>query len=391
MSRELGLGVIGAGWMGHVHARAASRLSHHFPELPQVQVVAVAEPVQTGADDFVRRHHVQRTSGDWREVVGDPAVDIVSVAAPNAMHREIALAVAAAGKHLWIEKPVGLSAQEARDIEDAMADAPGLDLVGFNYRNVPAVTKARGLIESGAIGSITHARVSLLTDYAAHPGGVLSWRFEREQGGYGVLADLACHGVDLIRYLLGDVSELVADTAIFIGERPIPSGAGSHYAVMEVGPETPMGQVHNEDYVAAMMRMESSARAFLESGRTEVGQQNAYTVEVHGLSGMLRWDFRRSDELELSTGAEYSAQPTTTLFAGPGDGDYANFHPGAGIAMSYDDTKVIELANLLRDLGDGGHRRATVTDAVRAAEAVEAMIESAASGRWVSLPHERLG
>ncbi len=386
MTQALGLGVIGAGWMGHVHARSAARLRHHFPDLPEVDVVAVAEPVSAGAEDFARRHRVARTSSDWREVVADPDVDIVSVAAPNSLHREIAIAVAKAGKHLWIEKPVGLNADEARDVAAAVATAGIVDAVGFNYRNVPAVTKARALIAEGAIGPITHARVSLLTDYAAHPGGVLSWRFEREQGGYGILGDLASHGVDLLRYLLGDLRELVADTAIFIPERPIPSGAGSHYATAAVTPDTPMGAVENEDYVAAMVRMASDARAFLEAGRTEVGQQNAYVVQVHGQSGLLRWDFRRSDELELSTGVDYASQPTTTVYSGPGDGDYAAFHPGAGIAMSYDDTKVVELANLLRDIADGGTRRATVMDAVRAAEAVQAMIESADSRSWVALP-----
>lgn len=386
MTQALGLGVIGAGWMGHVHARSAARLRHHFPDLPIVDVVAVAEPVAAGADDFARRHRVDRTTADWREVIADPNVDIVSVAAPNSLHREIAIAVAEAGKHLWIEKPVGLNAAEARDVASAVAEAGIIDAVGFNYRTVPAVTKARTLIASGAIGEVTHARVSLLTDYAAHPGGVLSWRFEREQGGYGILGDLASHGVDLLRYLLGDFRELVADTAIFIPERPIPSGAGSHYATVELTPDTPMGAVENEDYVAAMLRTTSDARAFLEAGRTEVGQQNAYVVQVHGHTGLLRWDFRRSDELELSTGSDYASQPTTTVYSGPGDGDYAAFHPGAGIAMSYDDTKVVELANLLRDIGDGGTRRATAVDAVRASEAVEAMIESANTRRWVELP-----
>ncbi|MEZ5097941.1 MAG: Gfo/Idh/MocA family oxidoreductase [Nocardioides sp.] len=176
----------------------------------------------------------------------------MSVTAPNFLHGEIGSAVAAAGKHLWIEKPVGLSAQDAIAVRDAVETAGVVGCVGFNYRLVPAVARARRLIEAGEIGTPTHARVQLLTDYAAHPGSPLSWRYAVDRGGHGVLGDLASHGVDLLRFLLGDLAALTAQTAIHIPQRPIAEAHG-HYEVLDVEqPGLRFGAVENEDYVVAL-------------------------------------------------------------------------------------------------------------------------------------------
>ena len=145
------------------------------------------------------------------------------------------MAVAAAGKHLWIEKPARLSAADTSAIAEAVARAGVQSTVGFNYRNAPAVAAARDLIDAGELGTLTHARFRLFSDYAAHPQGALSWRFERDRGGNGVLGDLASHGVDLARYLLGEIDTLVADAAVFIAARPVPSGVGSHFALAAGG------------------------------------------------------------------------------------------------------------------------------------------------------------
>jgi predicted dehydrogenase len=383
--RVLGVGVIGAGWMGPVHARAYARSPHHYPDLGiRARLVAVADPVPAQAEDFAARYAPARVHADWTALLTDPEVEAVSVTAPNALHREIAVAAAQAGRHLWIEKPVGLTAADARAVAEAVAHAGVQATVGFNYRNLPAVARARRLIADGAIGTPTHARVRFLTDYAAHPAGALTWRFLRAQGGSGVLGDLASHGVDLLRFLLGDVERLVADTAVFLPRRPLTTAGGSHYTVVDA-PDEPVGEVENEDYVCALLRTRGGVRVTFEAGRTEVGAQNNYGFTVHGSEGLVRWDFRRAGELVVSASGDYQNQPAETLFAGPGDGEYARFQPGAGIVMSYDDTKVIEAAAFLRSVHEGAPHGPTLEDAVRSAEALEAMARSAAANAWVAL------
>ena len=382
LSAPLGVAVVGFGWMGRVHTQAFLRVRHHYPDLPVVpRLVTVVDeaPGRTGA--AVDQFGFARTARGWQEVAADPEVAAVSVTAPNFLHREIAVGLARAGKHVWVEKPVGLTSADAAAVADAVAEAGVRSAVGFNYRYAPAVAHARELVRGGEIGRVTSARVRFLSDYAAHPEGALSWRFERQRGGNGVLGDLASHGVDLVRHLLGEVTGVVADTATYLTERARPTGATAGHA-RSTGGE--MGTVENEDAVAALLRLESGARVVLEASRVAVGEQNNYGFEVRGTAGMVSWDFRRMGELRVSSGGLYQDQPVATVHVGPGIGEYAAFQPGAGIAMGYDDLKVVEAALFLRSIVEGRPHGAEVTDAVRAASVLDAMAASAASGAWVT-------
>ena len=383
----LKVGIVGAGWMGHVHARAYQRLAQHWPELAvRPELVAVADPSAEAAESFARAHAVA-TYADWRDLLADPDLAAVSVTAPNFLHREIGVAVAEAGKHLWIEKPVGLTASDATAVREAVHASGVVGCVGFNYRNVPAVARARRVVESGQIGVPTHARVQLFTDYAAHPGSPLSWRYAIARGGHGALGDLASDGVDLLRFVLGDVSGVMAQTAIHIPQRPIADAQKQgHYAVLDVDdPDLELGDVENEDYVVAILRMASGALTVCEANRAAVGEQNNYAFEVHGTRGLVRWDFRRPGELQVSSGDQYAGQPTSTVFSEPGDGEYAAFQPGAGIAMGYDDTKVVEAHGFVRAISGEAAEIPTLDDAVASATVLDAMVSSHETGQWVSL------
>ncbi|MFI1366694.1 Gfo/Idh/MocA family protein [Streptomyces griseochromogenes] len=384
MVDALGVAVVGFGWMGRVHTQAYARVRHHYPQLSlRPELVTVAEEVPGRAEEAAERFGFATATRDWREVATDPRVRAVSITAPNFLHREIGVAMAEAGKHLWIEKPVGLTGEDARAVADAAAKAGVQGAVGFNYRNAPAVEAARDLIASGDIGRVTHVRIRLFSDYAAHPDGALTWRYERERGGSGVLGDLASHGADLARFLLGDIASLTADTAVFVPERARPTGATAGHALASGGEP---GPVENEDYAGCLVRFASGARGVLEACRVSVGEQNNYGFEVHGTRGAVFWDFRRMNELALSRGTTYQDQPVSTVYVGPGDGEFAAFQPGAANAMGYDDLKVIEAYRFLRSVAEGRPYGTTLADAVHSAAVLDAMAASAESGAWVSLP-----
>lgn len=381
--RPLGVAVVGFGWMGRVHTQAYLRVRHHYPDLAlRPELVTVAEDVPGRAEEAAARYGFASTARDWREVAADPRVAAVSVTAPNFLHREIGVAMAEAGKHLWIEKPVGLTVADARAVADAVAKAGVQGAVGFNYRNAPAVEAARELIASGGIGTVTHVRIRLFSDYAAHPEGALTWRFERERGGSGVLGDLASHGADLAHHLLGDIASLTADTAVFVPERARPLGATAGHTRAAGGE---LGPVENEDYVNCLLRFASGARGVLEACRVSVGEQNNYGFEVHGTEGAVFWDFRRMNELGVSRGTGYQDQPVGTVYVGPGDGEFGAFQPGAANAMGYDDLKVIEAYRFLRSVAEDTPYGATLADAVRGAAVLDAMTRSAESGAWVNV------
>src|SRR5437762_1639387 len=184
MARKIGVGVIGMGWMGLVHSRAYRAVADRFPDSGlQPVLVACADDVEARATEARDRLGFRRAVTDWKQVVDDPDVEAVSVATPNHLHLEIVRAAAAAGKHIFCEKPVGRSPQETAAIEAAARRAGVLTWVGYNYRWAPLVQFARRLIADGKLGPLTHYRGRFLVDYGSNPDGALSWRFRRDQAG----------------------------------------------------------------------------------------------------------------------------------------------------------------------------------------------------------------
>jgi predicted dehydrogenase len=382
--RPLRVGIVGFGWMGQVHARAYARLQHHYPDAPLAPVlVAVADnAADTRLARAVAAYGISAAHADWRELVARDDLDLVSVTGPNFIHRDVAVAAARAGKHVWVEKPAGRNAEETRQIRDAVRTAGVHSAAGFNYRNAPALARARQLIVDGRLGAVEHVAIRLFADYAAHPDAGLTWRFENAWAGSGVLGDLVSHGVDLCRWLAGEIAELVADRATFLGSRPLVGAAVDRSTRVSEGPR---GVVENEDYVSVLLRLAGGARGVLESSRVAVGEQCRYEVEVHGDRGALAWDFRRMGELRVALDQDFTDAAYATLFCRPGDGELAAFQPGPGIAMGFDDLKVVELHRLVTSIATGQPGGATVDDAVRAAELVEAIADSADRKAWVTV------
>ncbi|WP_028938168.1 Gfo/Idh/MocA family protein [Pseudonocardia spinosispora] len=379
--RRLGVGLVGLGWMGSLHTKAYQAVPTVFPEL-------AVRPVLTHAADTApdRAAHARDVLGyakadtDYRAVLDDPDVDVVSICAPNALHREIALAAAERGKPFWIEKPVGLDSGETADIAAA---ATGLvTSVGFNYRWAPAVQGIRDLVTGGELGRITSARCVFLNGQAADPRVALSWRFQREFAGSGVLGDLLSHVADLLHYVVGPVTEVSATSAIVHTQRPIAQmGTGTHFSLIEGGE---LGPVENEDHAVALLRFAGGAIGTAEVSRVVVGPQCGLALEVYGTEGSATWDFERMNEFRLSN---LRAPGYTTVLGHGGLGDYARFQPGPGVAMGYDDLKVIEagrfLAAVLGVTGIG--EPSTVADALAAARVVQAAVDSATSGSWAQV------
>lgn len=384
--RELGVGVIGLGWMGRLHATSYQRVRSRYPELGVApRLVAAADPVSANREAALSQYGFERAVGTAVELLADPAVDVVSICSPNALHRDLAVAAAEAGKPFWIEKPMGVSAAQSREIREAADRAGVATAVGFNYRHAPAIAHLRELVSAGRLGRVTNVRCWFVADYAASPDGPLTWRYSRELAGNGVIGDLLSHGADLVRYVTGQaVAEVTAMTDVFIPTRPIPTGAGIGNQAREVSCEH--GPVENPDWVAALARLDGGAQATLESSRVARGHRSDYAIEVFGTEGSARWSFTRMNEFEVQIGEGGTEHGYTTVLAGPGHGDFARYQPGPGIPMSFDDLKTIEAAAFVSDVTHGTHLAPTAADGLHAAEVGEAIDRSAASRAWEAVP-----
>ena len=382
MTRTTGIGVIGMGWMGTVHSRAYRQTMDRFPDCGiRPRLVVCADDVEARAVEAGERFGFARWTTDWRQVIEDPEVEVVNIAAPNYLHLEIAEAAAAAGKHIFCEKPVGRNPAETARIEAAARQAGVLSFVGYNYRWAPVVQYARQLIQDGMLGALTHYRGRFLVGYASNADGVLSWRFQREMAGLGALGDLMSHVVDMAHMMAGPMARAVGQGTTFIEERPLPQpGVGTHFSVSTGGPR---GKVTNEDYAGALVQFRNGVVGTLEVCRIIQGPQCQMAFEVHGSRGALRWDFESMNELELSlVGEDGSREGYTKILSGPDHPAHQNFNPGPALSLGYDDLKTIEACRFLESIAAGVQAEPGFPEALAVAEVQAALERSWASQRW---------
>jgi predicted dehydrogenase len=372
MTRTIGIAVIGMGWMGAVHSRSYRQIGDRFTEAGvRPRLLICADDVPARAREAQERFGFEKCTSDWRQVLVEPDVELINIAAPNHLHRDIAVAAAQAGKHVFCEKPVGRGPEETAEIERAARATGVRTLVGYNYRWAPLVQYAHQLIQRGALGDRTHYRGRFFVGYGSNPQSVLSWRFQRELAGLGTLGDLLSHVIDMAHLIAGPIKRVVANRETFIAERPLPTpGVGTHFTIRDDGPR---GKVTNEDYVGALVQFANGAHGTLEACRVIQGPQCQMAFEVHGTSGALAWDFERMNELNLylSTGAS-SDSGYTRIPSGPDHPFHAHFNPAPANGLGYDDLKVIEAHQFLQSIvaerqGVPGFREALAVAQVQAA------------------------
>ncbi len=389
MTKTIGIGVIGMGWMGEVHSRSYNAIPDRFHEAGiRPQLVVCADNVQARAQQAQERFGFARYTINWRQVIDDPQVEVVNCAAPNGLHLEIIRAAAAAGKPILCEKPVGRFPEETVEAYQAASEAGILSFVGYNYRWAPLVQYARQLIEAGELGTLTHYHGRFLNGYAANPLGFLSWRFVQEQG-LGTLGDLMSHAIDMAYMLAGSIRRLVANRETFIKQRPIPQpGVGTHYD-RATGGEL-LGAVTNEDYVSALVRFGNGAQGILEACRVVNGAKCDMSFEVYGTRGALKWNMEKMNVLEFQrrNDARPAEEGYAELLSGPAHPYHKYFNPAWGCGLGYDDLKVIEAYNFLESVVENRQREPSLRAAYDVARVEQAIMRSWNSGRWEDVEGE---
>jgi len=385
MRRTIGVGVIGMGWMGEAHSRAYRLVGDRFHDRGiDARLVACADTDPGRAAAARERFGFERSTTDWPDVVADPAVEAVSITAPNDAHLAVIRASLAAGKPVLCEKPVGRTPAETLAAAELARQTGLITLAGYNYRWAPVVQHARDLIAGGALGELTHYRGRFLNGYAKDPDGVLSWRFLESQG-YGTLSDLLSHAIDLAHLLAGPIAEVVGNRRTFIATRPLPRAGGTHYDT--AGPDDPRGDVTNEDYVGALVRFAGGAQGTLEACRVITGSQCDLGFEIHGTKGALAWTFERMNELRSyrRDDANPADDGWTVELSGPAHPRHRAFNPGWGTGLGFDDLVVIETAEFLQAVASGRPAAPSFEDAAAVARVQEAIAASWESNGWMTV------
>lgn len=390
MKKALRIAVLGLGWMGQAHSRSAVRIPSLFPDRSFDPILTVCADTETdrrqrAVDDF----GFARATADWREAATADDVDVVWVTAPNMLHLPMIEAAASAGKAVFSEKPIGGKPEHAVQAFHAAAAAGITTGVGYNYVWSPLVIHARDLIASGELGEVTHYRGRFLSMYGSDEFGLLTWRFQIDQAGYGVSSDILSHSIAMAQFLVGDISEVVGMRNTTVPFRPLPTGAASHYG--RGNPEDPKGPVENEDFASMLCTFDNGATGTFEASRTVVGPESQNAFEVYGTKGALAWNHERLNELQYYRLDGSMNSGYTTVFGGDRFPFHGAFAPGQANSIGFEDLVAIEDYCFLNAVANGESFSPGFAEAVDVVSVQQALIDSWSTRSWVAVRDLRVG
>jgi predicted dehydrogenase len=373
VTRELGIGLIGTGFMGKAHAFAYRAALAAFPDIPVPRLEMIADVDEGLATKAARQYGFARGSGDWRALVTDPRVDVVSITTPNIFHKEMALAAIAAGKHVHCEKPLSPSLADSLVMVEAAEKAGAVTQVGFNYIKNPLLKMARDMVASGELGEITGFRGIHAEDYMHDPEGPHTWRID-PVGGPGVIADLGSHIIGMARFLLGPIAEVSADVRTVVKSRPVARGSAERKDVLV------------DDVARILVNFGRGCGGTIEANWIATGRKMQLGFELTGEKGSLVFTQERLNELLFyKAGGDAKTSGYVKIEAGPQHVPYGQFCIAGGHQLGFNDLKTIEMGEFLRAIGEGTRAGPDFREAYEIQKVVEAAIASSRSRGWVTV------
>ena len=367
---ELNVGLIGSGFMGMSHAFAYSTAARVFDLPVRFRMHTLADITIEAAQRAAAQFGFANATDDWRSLVENPEIDVVNITAPNALHKEMALAAIAAGKHVHCEKPLAPLAADALEMTQS-AEAAGIRTqVGFNYLCNPVFGLARDMIAAGELGEIRGYRGLHAEDYMADASG--PYTFRHDPAGGGALADLGSHALATAEYLCGPITSVMGDCVTMIGERPDGKGGTRKVEVDDVG--------------RAFLRFESGATGSIEGNWISTGRKMQHDFEVYGTKGALSFSGERLNELHFfDTSDPRGRQGFRLIEAGPDHPPYGLFCIAPGHQLGFNDLKAIEMAGFAQAIAGTQPEPFGFRAGLRIQTLVETIHRSSKEGRWLTV------
>jgi predicted dehydrogenase len=359
--------------MGKAHAFAYRAALAAFPGIPVPSLEAIADVNGPAAAQAAHQYGFKRSAGDWRSLIEDPAIHVVSITTPNTLHKEMALAAIAAGKHVHCEKPLAPTLADAEAMMTA-AEAKGVvTQVGYNYIKNPLLKLAREMAQSGELGEITGFRGIHAEDYMADPQGPHSWRLD-PVGGPGVVADLGSHIIGMARFLAGPIAEVNADLETVVKSRPVAPGAAERKPVLV------------DDVARLIVRFAKGFGGTIEASWVSTGRKMQLGFELTGSKGSLVFTQERFNELlHYKVGGDPRHGGFTRIEAGPQHAPYGQFCVAAGHQLGFNDLKTIEIAEFLGTIAGGPAHGPDFREAYEIQKVVEAAVQSSKKRAWLQV------
>ncbi|PKH26711.1 oxidoreductase [Enterobacterales bacterium CwR94] len=387
MTTRLNIGLIGSGFMGQAHAdayRRAAMFYHLLPKRPYLY--ALADQNQALAEANAAKFGAEKAYGDWRELVNDPLIDVVDITSPNHLHYEMAMAAIAAGKHVYCEKPLAVSEQQAREMTAAARLKGVKTMVAFNNIKTPAALLAKKIIERGDIGTPVRFRGTFDQGFYNDPMLPWSWRCSKTLGGSGALGDLGAHTLSVAQFLMGGIRQVTANAQTCMKTRPVPQSDAGYASKVDAGAE--WRDVENDDQVQCLVNFDSGASGVVEASRIAAGRIFGVYWEVSGTEGTLYMDGERFNELQVYRfNDDKHDRGFKTLYAGcqvPAYAGFFGFDFGGG-GLGYFDVKVIEIHDLVQGICSDEDCYPNFAFGLENQRILSAIEESMANHRWVDV------
>ncbi|MEM8535553.1 MAG: Gfo/Idh/MocA family oxidoreductase, partial [Chloroflexota bacterium] len=297
MTKTINVGLVGYKFMGRSHSNAYRQVQAFFPDVAIHPVLKTVCGRDTeAAQTFANQFGWESVETDWRKLVARDDIGLIDVSTPGDTHAAISIGAAEHGKHIFCEKPLANTLDEAKQMLDAVQKAGVVGMVNFNYRRVPAVQLAKKLIDEGRIGQVYHWRAVYLQDWLMDPNFPLVWRLQKDMAGSGTLGDLGAHIVDLARMLVGEIATVTGLTNTFIKQRPVLAETTGGLAA--AGGQQ-MGEVTVDDAALFLARFANDAVGTFEVTRFANGRANYNSFEINGSKGSIIFNLERMNELNV--------------------------------------------------------------------------------------------
>lgn len=369
----LNVGLIGSGFMGMAHTFGYATAAKVFDLPYDFRLKTLADVT----DDMARKAAAQfgfaQSTSRWRDIIEDDDIHVVNITAPNALHKEMALAALAAGKHVYCEKPLAPLVPDALEMANAAEAANLKTQVGFNYLCNPMIQFARDMIMAGELGEIRGYRGIHCEDYMTNAQGV--WSFRHDPAGGGALADIGSHALATAEFLCGPIEQVMGDCVTMIRERPDGHGGTRSVAVDDIG--------------RAFLRFSNGATGSIEGNWIATGRKMQHDFEIYGSKGALAFSQERFNELHyFSTSDQKGRQGFRRIEAGPDHPPYGLFCVAPGHQIGFNDLKAIEVAGFAKAIAGLHPEPFNFRAGLRMQTLVETIQTSSRQQKWLAVPAE---
>lgn len=382
----INVAIIGLGYIGEVHLKI-------LRGLPGVNVVGVYDADRARMEQIAKLYGIEHTALSADELIDNDRIDVYHNCTPNHLHFQLNKRILQKGKHLLSEKPLALSAAEAKELKDLAKEQSVLTAINFCYRYYPVVQEARLRVLAGGIGKPRMVKGNFLQDWLLYETDY-NWRLDRAYTGLSnTMADIGSHWCDIAQFLTGSqIVSVMGDAQTLVPERKKGKAAATFSNSAELDYE--LKKIEVDDYVSAFLRFDNGMVGCFTASSLCAGRKVALEVEVYGSESSLLWSHEHPSILK----AGFRNKANESFIEGPQlqsseSAKYALLP--SGHPMGYHDA----VYNLFKHFYDGVTERnqgGTVVEewpnfenGYQLAKVVEAIVASTKAKTWIDIKYDK--